>query len=456
MRRVPTSSADGARASSENRRSEVRVATPCHSDGVGELSLFEQLESVVGVLAELSGEFDARLLSGQQAGRVVCAAEEIERYSLVLKTLAVRRVDESGVWRVDGSRSPQKWLANKTGTSLGEAYRTVELAEQLEELPEVSAAARQGVLSPVQTRMIASAAVKDPASEGLLVGVARQGTMTALQSECVAAAQRGAGPGAMAKIHARRSHRDWIDAEGAFRYKGTLTPDKGARFKKTLAGFTDQVFHDARRAGVRDSLEAYAADALVRMADAALLKTGIATETSTDSRHRAGRGGGAERVGAPKYTESLVQLVLLVDGAAWERGYTLAGETCEIAGIGPVDVATAKRMCGHAIVDIVVTRGVDVRTLAHAGHTVTRAQYAALLAEGYECNVEGCGNSRFLEIDHLGDGWAVDHVTCNGQLAWKCPHCHDLKSHKGWKDGPRLPNGKRTLIPPANPPPDTG
>ena len=202
------------------------------------------------------------------------------------------------------------------------------------------------------------------------------------------------------------------------------------------------------------------------MADAALLKTGTATETSEKPGDETGAGPAApaaapvpvERVAVvpPKYTESLVQLVLLVDGAAWERGYTLAGETCEIAGIGPVDVATAKRMCGHAIVDIVVTKGVDVRTLAHAGHTVTRAQYAALLAEGYACNVEGCGNTRFLEIDHLGDGWAVDHVTCNGQLAWKCPHCHDLKSHKGWKDGPRLPNGKRTLIPPANPPPDTG
>ena len=46
-------------------------------------------------------------------------------------------------------------------------------------------------------------------------------------------------------------------------------------------------------------------------------------------------------------------------------------------------------------------------------------------------------------LAHLGDGWAVDHRTCNGQLAWKCPHCHALKSHKGWRDGPLLPNGKR-------------
>ena len=156
----------------------------------------------------------------------------------------------------------------------------------------------------------------------------------------------------------------------------------------------------------------------------------------------------------PKYTETRVHLVLLADASAWKRGYTVPGEICEIAGIGPVDVATAKRMCGDAIVDIVLSHGVDVRTLAHVGRTVTKAQYAALLAEGYECNVDGCGNTRNLEIDHLGDGWAVDHRTCNGQLAWKCPHCHDLKSHNGWKDGPLLANGKRTLIPPAKPPPD--
>ncbi len=96
-----------------------------------------------------------------------------------------------------------------------------------------------------------------------------------------------------------------------------------------------------------------------------------------------------------------------------------------------------------------------VRTpLAHAGRTVSRAQYAALLAEGYECNVEGCGNNtRNLEIDHLGAGWAVDHHTANGNVAWKCPHCHNLKTHKHFTDGPQLPNGTRTLIPPDRPRP---
>ena len=111
-------------------------------------------------------------------------------------------------------------------------------------------------------------------------------------------------------------------------------------------------------------------------------------------------------------------------------------------------------MAGDAIIDIVLTHGVDVRTLAHVQHDVTRAQYVALLAQGYECNVDGCGNTRNLEIDHLGDGWAKNKITSNNDVALKCGHCHDLKTYKGWTDGPQLPNGKRKLIPPTKPPPD--
>ena len=409
-----------------------------------ERSVFEQLDGVNDVLAKLAANFDADLLTGKQAARVVCAAADVERFASALKTLAMRRVDESGVWRTDGARTPAGWLADKTGASFGEAIGTVTLGEQLEQLPQVADAARRGQLSPVKTKMVADAAAKDPASESHLVGVARQGSMTALRKECAAATQRAAGPDAMAKVHARRHFRDWNDPDGAYRFEGLSTPDKGACFKKTLDAFTDQVFHEARRAGLHEPYEAYRADALVRMAQAATAKTTPPANGEVD-----------EVPEPPKYTDSHVQLVLVMDATAYARDDALPGETCEIAGFGPIDVATAKRMCGNAIVDIVVTRGVDVTTLAHAGRTVTKAQYAALLAEGYECNVEGCGNTRFLEIDHLGDGWAKDRRTGNGQLAWKCPHCHALKSHKRWRDGPQLPNGKRTLIPPNKPPPDT-
>ncbi len=162
----------------------------------GAVSLLEQVSDD---LAKLAGGFDADLLSGKQAQRVVCAAADIERFAVTLKT-AMRRVDESGAWRSDGSRSAVRWLAAKTGTSMAEACGTVELGEQLESLPAVSDAARRGVLSPAQTRMVAQAASKDPASASQLVGVARRESFSALRKECAAAAaarRRGRGPGAV-------------------------------------------------------------------------------------------------------------------------------------------------------------------------------------------------------------------------------------------------------------------
>src|SRR6185437_16019128 len=97
----------------------------------------------------------------------------------------------TGAWRSDGSTTPARWLAKKTGTSTSDAIGTVELGEQLEALPEVADAARRGRLSPVQTKLIAKATSKDPASEEHLVNTARHGSMTKLRQECAAASQRG-------------------------------------------------------------------------------------------------------------------------------------------------------------------------------------------------------------------------------------------------------------------------
>ena len=171
---------------------------------MGATSIFEQLDGVNDVLAALVGEFDADLFTGRQAQRIVCAAADIERFAVTLKTLAMRRVDQTDAWKADGARSPQSWLANTTGTTMSDAYGTVELGEQLEHLPTVAAAAKQGQLSPGKTHAWSRAPpAQDPDSEGELVELARTGSVTALKSECAAARQRGAGPDAMAKIHER-------------------------------------------------------------------------------------------------------------------------------------------------------------------------------------------------------------------------------------------------------------
>ena len=67
------------------------VAPSCHSGVVAETSLFEQLDRINDELAKLCAGFDAGLLTGRQAARVVCAAADIELFALTLKTLAMRR-----------------------------------------------------------------------------------------------------------------------------------------------------------------------------------------------------------------------------------------------------------------------------------------------------------------------------------------------------------------------------
>ena len=111
-------------------------------------------------------------------------------------------------------------------------------------------------------------------------------------------------------------------------------------------------------------------------------------------------------------------------------------------------------MVGDAFIDLVVTHGVDVTTLAHTSRKATREQLVALYAGGYECNVDGCDSRIRLEVDHLGDGWAKTKTTSFKDLTFKCEHHHDLKSHKHWTDGPKQANGKRKLHPPnSNAPP---
>ena len=136
-----------------------------------------------------------------------------------------------------------------------------------------------------------------------------------------------------------------------------------------------------------------------------------------------------------------------VDVAPLLRGHIEPGEVCEIPGVGPIDLATARRYLPDAIVDFVVHHGVDVKAVAHAKRKANRTQLAALLSRDYVCEVEGCDGRRFLEIDHI-DPYARTRRTDIGDLGYKCKHSHHLKTHHGWTDGPLQPNGKRQLIPP--------
>jgi hypothetical protein len=307
--------------------------------------MFEHATAGVLCLRKAVASFEPHCVRGDDAARLVEVFAEAERLAAAGKALAARRVEETNAWRRSGHRSAANWLAAKTGSSVGAAVGALETARRLEDLPATSDAHRAGRLSEAQVREIASAAAAQPAAEADLLGAAATEGLGGLREQCRRA--RAAGSAADEAAHHRAIHRSrhlrhWTDADGAFRMDLRTTADAGATILAGLTPLQEKAFAAARAAGRREPAEAYAADALVDMAQA----SGTA---------------GDRREGA----RAMVHV--RVDHSALIRGSTEAGETCEIPGVGPIPVATARAMAADAILEVLVTKGVDVVAVAHGG-----------------------------------------------------------------------------------------
>ena len=122
----------------------------------------------------------------------------------------------------------------------------------------------------------------------------------------------------------------------------------------------------------------------------------------------------------------------------------------EIAGIGPVPVGVVRTMMatGDAFLAAVVTKGVDVATVAHLGRRPTAYQHTGLDWLSPGCTRAGCNRTDGLEIDHRID-WARSKITLLRYLDRLCTHDHDLKTHHGWALTHGV--GKRPMVPPDHP-----
>ena len=122
------------------------------------------------------------------------------------------------------------------------------------------------------------------------------------------------------------------------RIEARLCADAGARVIAALDCERRKVFAKARREGRRESYEAYGADALEAL---------------------------AERGGDGKGPSAVVHV--RVDHAALVRGHVEDGEVCDIPGVGPIPVATARTLAADGVLKVLVTKGVDVVAVAHGG-----------------------------------------------------------------------------------------
>lgn len=393
------------------------------------------------------------VLAGADPQRVTTAAAaclveqfaELERLGAAGRILFAARAAESTVWVDEGHASAATWLAEQTRGPVGEAISAIETSKRLGDLDATADALRAGKLSSAQVREVARAGQKDPGAERELLLLADEVNLKGLQSrarEVLARASSREDEAARYKaIRDARYLRTFTDHDGAFRVDAKLTPDAGARMLPSLQAEADAIFEEARKGGVHERPEAYRADALVA------LLSGEARTTAV----RSGRGSSSNGNDKGKGTGRREPVIVgRIDMGALRRGFATGTETCEIAGVGPVPVATLKSLLPEAWVKLVVTNGVDVRNVCHVGRSVSAHVDTALEERDRHCVVPGCDVVHGLQKHHWVADFAVSKTSSLSELARVCRRHHDMITYDGYvlEGGPgawtfRAPPGDR-------------
>jgi hypothetical protein len=357
-------------------------------------------------------------LDAPSAARLVEECAEAERLLAAVRVMATATLENKAWWRREGFPSPAAWMASKTGTAVGPAIATLEMAALLKELPLLAAAFADGLLSEAQAKEIADVASQVPDAQEQLIEAAGKLTLRGLREECQRIEAASIDDDERhRRVHKRRRTRAWVrKGEGTFTAK--MTPDELARFMSRLNGRTDEIVAEGILGGWFESREAHSVDALLDL---------VLPDV---------------KAAAPETTVHVV-----VDYEALIRGHTVEGETCEIPGIGPIPVSVARYMSQDAILKVLITKGVDVVTVAHAGYTIPAHLRTALDVRDPKCIVPGCDAHRRLERDHRNT-FSRTGITKLDDLARLCRWHHYQKTFLGYtyRGGP----GTWEWIPPEN------
>lgn len=459
-------------------RTDVLRASLSHSGAQGKS--FESRSTVVQ-LKEFDEEIerfclfvkclDPASFTGALAAGYAERFGRLERLCSAGKSLCAKRVADTRHFEREGASDPAHWLAALSGDSVSSARDALETASGLSGLPGLDEAFRCGELSGKQAHEVARAGALDPSREHDLLSSARSDSLRGLREKAdrVAAASRSKEEDEerQRRIHAGRHLRTFTSREGAFEGRFSLTPDDGARLMGPIGALAEVIFEKAWEDGRREPREAYLADALVALA--AGEGEDLLPEASGPGASSNDEAGGAllpialspvqpSADGAPPSVDTArppaalsgalppptgsppsrrrprgdYTILVRIDFGALSRGRLLPGEECSIDGVGHVPVAVVQSYLDSAKVRLVVTDGVDVRSVYSCRRNVSRALDTALRARDRCCCVPGCGATFRLERDHIKE-YARSGPTTLDNLCLLCSRHHKMKSTKGFR-----------------------
>ena len=375
--------------------------------------MFDELKSAVTHLREVSSRINIDVVAGKDAAALVGIADEIRRAGDSLRTVAVGQVERTSSWKGEGAKSITEWLSIETDCPQYEAQAVVLLAAQLQHLPVTQAALRNGTLSNAQAVEVARGAIVAPNTETQLLILAKHVTVRDLRdatSRVVAGATDEAER--HRQVHKSRYFRSWTDFDGSFNVRGRMTAANGALVMAALKPIQDEIFKAARKSGEYETPEAYAADALMVLCEKASAKH------SSESGMK------------PARPNAVMNIRIDID--ALKRGHTEHGEICEIAGVGPIPVATATAYLGEAFLKLLILDGTDIRTIAHMGRALPAKLRTAVEERDRVCQVPTCDVTLGLEIDHIVP-FAEGGPASLENLVRLCKRHHLQKTHNGYR-----------------------
>jgi len=385
-----------------------------------------RLERIAADLDEVARGLEPDCYSGADAARFTAVAARAERLACTIKTLLARRAADTRGWaRSSHAASPEQWLAEVTGCTEGAARDALQTVQRLDALPDTAQQVRAGALSMAQASHVSAGACADLGAEQRLLETAKRSGMRELRAErerVVAAATD--------ELEARRRAKDqrhlrtWTQGFATHGSFSGPTEDV-AKILHALEPLTKARFDEARRAGERESRDAYRFDAFVGLVEPG---TGPASKPQ------------------PQAVRVRIDLPALL------RGRTEPGETCEIPGVGPVAVRHAREVLSNGLLQLVITDGVDVQTVVSNTRHVPPALKIAIAERDRVCKIHGCDHDHALERHHTFD-FVDSHRTTYHELGNLCPKHHDLVTHRGYTTTDNH-DGTWNLHPPANAPPD--
>src|SRR2546421_5187286 len=319
----------------------------------------------------------------------------------------VRRFDKSGEYKADGALSLTAWLRWKCKLSGGAAMERVEIARQLEKLPQTGAAFANGDVGYQHVAVLARAAEHVGAAavrkeEGKLLQSAQTmdpGQFTTVAKNFEHRVDAAAALAEANRAYERRYFHIGEPVDGLVRLDGLLDAEGGATLRTALQAFMKPLKDDPRSYGQRN------ADALVELGR---------------------QGSGGKRDGAGPRPQVIIRASL--DTLAGIKGAP-AGE---LEGGGTVPAETVQRYACDSAISRITGQGELEHELSHAARTLPASTRRALEARDRHCVFPGCARpTNWCDGHHLV-WWTRGGATALPNLALLCRPHHRMVHEEGW------------------------